>query len=276
VTADRAGLLGDCSRCVGICCVAPAFAAAADFAIDKPAGRACPHLGDDDGCGIHERLATSGFAGCVAYDCFGAGQRVTQVTFGGLTRRPGGDAARELFAAFDVVRGLHELLWYLGEVLELPRAAEVHDDARTLAGEAEHLAAGDAAALRRVAGDAHRGRVDAVLRRASELHRAPHGARSRRRADLAGAGLRGAALRGTDLRGALLIGADLRGADARDADLIGADLRGADLRGADLRGAVFLTRPQLRSARTDATTRLPAWCAPKDRTTSLRPRADRA
>ena len=34
----------------------------------------------------------------------------------------------------------------------------------------------------------------------------------------------------------------------------GTDLRDADLRGADLRGALFLTTPQLASARTDATT----------------------
>jgi len=170
VTANRAGLIGDCARCVGICCVAPAFAAGADFAIDKPAGRPCPNLGGDHRCTIHDRLTASGFPGCVAYDCFGAGQHVTQVTFGGLARRPAGDAARELFAAFDVVRGLHELLWYLGEVLTLERAAEVHDDARALVGETERLAAGDAAALRAVDGEAHRRRVDAVLRRGSELH----------------------------------------------------------------------------------------------------------
>jgi len=262
----RLDLRADCAQCAGLCCVALALTASADFAIDKPAGRPCPNLGGDDRCTIHDRLPASGFPGCVAYDCFGAGQHVTQVTFGGLARRPAGDAAAELFAAFDVVRGLHELLWYLGEVLTLERAAEVHDAARALVGDTERLAAGDAAALRRVDGEARRHRVDAVLRRASELHRAPHGAPGRRRADLAGARLRGADLRGTDLRGALLIGADLRGADLRDADLIGADLRGADLRGADLRGAVFLTRPQLRAARSDAATRLPAWCSQKGST----------
>ncbi|HEY6597232.1 MAG TPA: pentapeptide repeat-containing protein, partial [Asanoa sp.] len=38
----RAELRADCTRCVGLCCVAPAFSASADFAIDKPAGRPCP------------------------------------------------------------------------------------------------------------------------------------------------------------------------------------------------------------------------------------------
>jgi hypothetical protein len=34
----RRDLTADCSRCVGLCCVVPAFAASADFAIDQPAG----------------------------------------------------------------------------------------------------------------------------------------------------------------------------------------------------------------------------------------------
>ena len=36
---DRALLHADCARCAALCCVLPPFAASADFAIDKPAGR---------------------------------------------------------------------------------------------------------------------------------------------------------------------------------------------------------------------------------------------
>ena len=54
--AARTRLRADCTRCAGLCCVAPAFAASADFAIDKPAGHACPNLRDDDRCGIHAQL----------------------------------------------------------------------------------------------------------------------------------------------------------------------------------------------------------------------------
>ncbi|HZC25622.1 MAG TPA: GAF domain-containing SpoIIE family protein phosphatase, partial [Actinopolymorphaceae bacterium] len=43
-------LRADCSRCAGLCCVAPSFSASADFAIDKAAGRACPHLRTDFRC----------------------------------------------------------------------------------------------------------------------------------------------------------------------------------------------------------------------------------
>ena len=260
VIPGRGDLVADCSRCVAICCVAPAFARSSDFAIDKPAGRPCPNLAGDDRCTIHDRLRESGFPGCEVYDCFGAGQQVTQVTFRGLPRRPDGDAAAELFAAFGVVRQLHELLWYLADARARPSTGGLHDELAAAVDETRLLAEGDAASLRRLDVEAHGRRVDALLRRAGELHRAgvpAAGGGAGGRRDLVGARLAGADLRAADLRGALLIGADLRRADLRDADLIGADLRGADLRGADLTGALYLTTSQARSARGDRTTRLP-------------------
>ena len=54
------------------------FQRSADFAFDKAAGEPCRHLEDDHLCGIDARLVDSGMRGCVAYDCFGAGQTVTQ------------------------------------------------------------------------------------------------------------------------------------------------------------------------------------------------------
>jgi hypothetical protein len=257
----RARLRADCSRCAGLCCVAPAFAASADFAIDKPAGHACPHLRDDALCGIHAELRERGFPGCTVFDCFGAGQQTVQVTFGGGPDwRDSPETAASVFAAFGVQRQLHELLWYLTEALALDAAAPlrrelaaVHErTARLTAAGPGELAAVDPGALRSEAG--------ALLTSVSELARSgvrPRG-RDRRGADLVRADLRRTRLRGASLRGAYLIGADLRGADLHRTDLLGADLRATDLRGADLSGALFLTRPQVAAARGDAMTALPA------------------
>ena len=79
--------MSDCGRCAGLCCVAPAFARSADFALDKPAGRACPNLLADFRCGIHDRLDRSGFHGCVVFECFGAGPHLVQITTGDRQRR---------------------------------------------------------------------------------------------------------------------------------------------------------------------------------------------
>ncbi|WP_395574764.1 pentapeptide repeat-containing protein [Streptomyces sp. BK79] len=258
--ADQAELRGDCERCFGLCCVALPFARSADFALDKDAGEPCPNLRTDHRCGIHAGLRQRGFSGCTVYDCFGAGQKVSQVTFGGQDWRTGPpERTRRVFEVFPIVRQLHELLWYLTEALALPAARPVHAELRRALSDTERLTRQTPDELAALDVPAHRQRVNALLLRTSELARAGTRGRkkNRRGADLMGARLRGADLAGADLRGAYLIAADLTGADLRGADLIGADLRDADLTDADLTGAFFLTQPQLTAARGSAGTRLP-------------------
>jgi uncharacterized protein YjbI with pentapeptide repeats len=252
-------LRADCDRCFGLCCVAPAFSASADFAIDKDAGQACPHLQSDFRCAIHNRLRQQGFPGCAAYDCFGAGQKVSQVTFGEQDWRRSPRTAQQMFDVFTIMRQLHELLWYLTEALTLQPARPLHGELRAALDETERLTHHSPDALMELDIAAHRRDVSALLLRTSELVRgeAPHRKIDRSGADLIGANLRGADLRGANLRGAYLIGADLRGADLRMADLIGADVRGADFRGADLSDSIFLTQSQLDAAKGDTDTTLP-------------------
>ncbi|WP_405359468.1 pentapeptide repeat-containing protein [Kitasatospora sp. NBC_00085] len=251
-------LLSDCGSCFGLCCVALPFAAGADFAVDKSAGTPCRNLRTDFGCGIHARLRDRGFQGCTVYDCFGAGQHVSQVTYGGRSWREEPADAQQMFEVFPVVRQLHELLWYLTEALAFAPARPVHAELRRALEETGRLAAGTPEEILAVDVPAHRQGVAELLLKASELVRAAVPRRREHRgADLFGARLRGADLRGANLRGALLVAADLSGADLRLADLIGADLRDANLAGADLTEALFLTQAQLNAARGDATTRLP-------------------
>ncbi|MDH6126845.1 pentapeptide repeat-containing protein [Kitasatospora sp. GP82] len=256
---SRLGLQADCADCFGLCCVALPFAASADFAVNKDAGKPCTNLQDDFRCGIHTRLRDKGFSGCTVFDCFGAGQKVSQVTFGGRSWREAPDTARQMFDVFPVMRQLHELLWYLAEALTLPAARPVHDDLRRAQDGLDALTRQDAAALARVDVAELRHETNALLLRTSELARAgvPGRKKNHRGADLIGAKLKGANLRGANLRGAYLIAADLRNADLRVADLIGADFRNADLSGADLTGSIFLTQAQLNAARGDAATKLP-------------------
>lgn len=254
---DRSRLRADCERCVGLCCVVPALAASADFAIDKPAGQPCPNLLRDFRCSIHDRLRQHGFPGCVAYDCFGAGQQVVQVTFGGRDWQQSPQLRGQMFAVFTTMRRLHELLWYLAEALTLEPAGGLRPALTDAYDETERLTGAGPDALAGFDVNPHRDRVDALLAQASELVRAGAG-RDLRGADLIGRRRRRADLRAADLRGAYLIGTDLRGADLSLADLIGADLRGAELSGADLGTSLFLTQPQVSAALGDAATRLPA------------------
>jgi Pentapeptide repeats (8 copies) len=267
----REHLRADCGNCVGLCCVAPAFSASTDFAVDKAAGQACTNLRADFRCGIHAELRERGFPGCTVFDCFGAGQRVAQVTFrGGDWRRSPGTAA-QMFSAFTVMRQLHELLWYLTEALTRQAASRLHPELGRALTRTERLAEQGPDDLLALDVAAHRQEVNILLLGTSELVRA--GAPGRRLdrggADLIGKDFRGADLRGANLRGAYLIGADLRGADLRLADLIGVDLRGAELGGADLTDSIFLTQFQLNAARGDRATKLaPALDRPSHWATS--------
>jgi uncharacterized protein YjbI with pentapeptide repeats len=256
----RSDLRSDCANCFALCCVGLTFTASQDFAIDKAAGDPCPHLDQEKfGCTIHAGLRGRGFKGCTVYDCFGAGQKVSQVTFGGTSWRAAPGTAAKMFATLPIMRQLHEMLWYLGEAERLPQASALRAEVAWSVVETERLTTLSADELAGLDVAAHRKGVGELLAEASELVRAAYltKKKNRRGADLIGARLKDADLRGADLRGAYLIGADLRGADLRQADLIGADLRDAELSGADLTGVIFLTQAQLNAAKGDQATKIP-------------------
>jgi hypothetical protein len=248
-----------CDRCFGLCCVALPFAASAQFALDKQAAEPCPNLTADFRCAIHTCLRQQGFAGCTAFDCFGAGQKVSQQTFAGRDWRAEPALAAQMFAVFPIVQQLHEMLWYLREVSAREPARALYPPLRALVDETERWTRADPARLLAFDVPAHRQKVGALLFEASERIRAagPKRRKDRRGADMMGKDLRLVDLRAANLRGAYLIATDLRGVDLRLTDLLGADLRDADLRDADLTDSLFVTQAQVGAAKGNAATKLP-------------------
>jgi hypothetical protein len=261
----REDLGADCANCFGLCCTALAFAKSADFPFDKPAGDPCKNLDDRDACRIHPQLRDRGFKGCTVFDCFGAGQKVSQRTFAGLSWRQDPQTRAAMFAAFPIVRRLHQLLWYLDQAITLvaaDRDAAPWEKQFQRVLELSDLSADE---LTELDVDAEYDAVRPLLVEASEVARQhrprPKGAGRRRSlgpgSDLMGASLVRADLRGVCLRGSTLVAADLTGAQLTGCDVLGVDLRDADLSGADLVDVIFLTQMQVNSARGDTTTRLP-------------------
>ena len=105
-------LVADCDRCFGLCCVVLPFRAVDGFGTDKAGGEPCSNLDAGDRCRIHARLTESGWPGCVAFDCHGAGQHVAQVTYGGVSWRDRDEphVRAEMGAVLTVVRALHQML----------------------------------------------------------------------------------------------------------------------------------------------------------------------
>jgi hypothetical protein len=259
-------LQADCAQCAGLCCVALAFTKSGGFGFDKDPGEPCSNLQVDNRCAIHPVLRERGFPGCTVFDCQGTGQKITQVTFAGSSWREEPESRELMFVTFQVMRPLHELLWYLNDALARPEAHALEAELAALYVETDELTRRSADEVVAVDVRAQRDRVDLLLVQASALVRAA--ARRRRAvsaaadqagpgAELLGADLEGADLRGVNLRGACLIAANLRKADLSGSDLIGADLRDTDVGGADLSGALYLTQFQANAAKGDARTRLP-------------------
>ena len=117
-------LAHDCENCAALCCVGLAFDKSDMFAIDKPAGVACPNLGADARCTIHADLEKRGFAGCIQYGCLGAGQRVTQELFQGQNWQDNPKILPDMLDAFMAMRKVHEHLQLLETAGKLTMAGE--------------------------------------------------------------------------------------------------------------------------------------------------------
>jgi uncharacterized protein YjbI with pentapeptide repeats len=262
---DRQSLRPDCGSCFALCCTAFGFSRSADFAVDKPPGTPCRNLATDFSCIIHDRLRPRGYRGCTVFDCFGAGQNVSQNLFGGTSWIADPELKPAMFASFKTARQLHEMLWHLAEA----QARAFDPDTRQRAGGLRTLietALGGVEQLLAVDVEELHARVRSVLMEASEEIRGSYFAAGADHleaalapgADLMGRNLANRRLCGADLRGAYLIAADLRGSDLSGADLLGADLRDVRLDGADLSRALYLTQAQLNAAKGSHTTALPA------------------
>lgn len=145
---EKISLRADCARCAALCCVALAFDSGALFRVDKAAGEPCPHLTGCGDCGIHRSRAEYGFGGCIAYDCLGAGQRVTQSLFQARTWLDDRSLLGPMMAAFLTVRRAHDLLLLLRQASRLPLGAADRRLLAVLETAIEEAGAGSAAVAR--------------------------------------------------------------------------------------------------------------------------------
>lgn len=264
-TKIRHSLQADCQSCFGLCCTALNILASSDFAINKPAGTPCPNLQDNYSCHIHSQLRETGFKGCTVFDCLGAGQQVSQVTFHGQDWRQSREHADKMFHVFPIMEQLYEMIAYVAEALSYQVDNMLYEQLLAQLKHLQQIIAQDADTLLALDMVASRMPINALLLQTSEQIRqhSVKGKASRnlnqRGADWMGKNLKGKDLRATDLRGSYLIAANLQDANLQGVDFIGADLRDANLRGADLSTSLFLTQMQINAAQGDRSTKLPSY-----------------
>lgn len=113
----------DCSRCAALCCIAYPSDDMPGFSASKAAGQPCPHLDSCGQCQIYDTRAQDGFAGCIQFECFGAGQHVVQHLFGGRDWRSDPTMLPQMVETFLAMRPVSDLL-YLAEYAQTRSAPE--------------------------------------------------------------------------------------------------------------------------------------------------------
>ena len=101
----------DCGRCAALCCIAYPSDDMPGFSARKQAGEPCPKLAADGLCTIYEDRAEQGFAGCIRYECFGAGQYVVETLFQGRDWRDDAALLTPMVETFLAMRPVSDLLF---------------------------------------------------------------------------------------------------------------------------------------------------------------------
>ncbi|MGE4484168.1 MAG: pentapeptide repeat-containing protein [Oscillospiraceae bacterium] len=252
-------LTADCDNCCGLCCTALCFSKTEGFPADKEAGKPCVNLTSEFRCGIHAELAKQKLKGCMAYDCLGAGQKVTQAVYGGLDWKALNEAAGQMFQVFLTVYRLHQMLWYLREASSIICAQPLYGEINALINENNELTRLSPDKILKTDIGTYKLKVDTILKKAGGLvQMAVNGsAASRHATDFFGKDFKRTDLSGKDFSLSLLIAADLRGCNLYGVNFLGADMRDANLDDTDLSQSVFLTQMQVNSARGNRGTKLP-------------------
>ncbi|WP_238883754.1 pentapeptide repeat-containing protein [Clostridium sp. YIM B02551] len=264
---NNENLRADCEKCFGFCCVALYFSSSEGFPENKDAGKPCINLQSDFRCKVHNDLKKKGLKGCMAYDCFGAGQKVAQATYEGNDWIKNTESSKEMYECFLIMRQIYEMLWYLTEASSQDISISLKLEIKSMLVKTEELTLLKPDALLKLDLIMYRVGVNNLLKKVSELVRNKYYSVKKvplkgkkifgGGLDLIGKDLRKKDLRGENLSGAFLIAANLRGVDLSGADLIGADLRDADFSDADLSKSIFLTQGQVNAAKGNSSTRLP-------------------
>ena len=107
--------------------------------------------------------------GCMAFDCLGAGQKVTSDIYGGVSWKDRPEAASEIFKVFLAVWQLHQMVWYLAEASAVIPAEKLADDIDALICEYRQITTLAPAQLLQIDIEEYRSRVNRILKKSRRI-----------------------------------------------------------------------------------------------------------
>lgn len=244
----------DCKNCSGLCCVALYCAKTDGFPENKNAGIPCKHLNSNFQCEIHSKLVDMNMKGCLAYDCFGAGQKVTQDLFPNTPWKSNQEKSKIIFEVFLRVFQLHQMEWYLLESLTLVRDKSLSEKIEKLILRIELVLEQSYENIMKFDINSFRLEVNPILKSISNQYSSSH---ILNRNDFVGKDFKKANLDGKDFSMSLLIAANLEGCSLKYTNFLGADLRDTSFKNTDLSSCLYLTQIQINSSIGNKNTILP-------------------
>jgi hypothetical protein len=247
----------DCKKCSGLCCVALYCTKTDGFPANKEAGIPCKHLVSDFCCKIHSRLADNNYKGCLAYDCFGAGQRTTQLYLPDGKWETNSEQKDKLFQVFMIVYQLHQMLWYLVEAFTLTSNELLRSTIDSLISENEQMLQQPMDHIAMLDLSEYRSNLNNVLKQISTDISANDTSSQIHGLNYLGKNFKKANLDRKNFSMSLMIAANFSGCSLRNTNFLGADLRDANIKNTDLSKSIFLTQMQLNSAIGNSNTKIP-------------------
>lgn len=248
----------DCEACSGLCCVALYCSKTDGFPADKEAGTPCRHLESNYSCNIHSELLDRNYKGCITYDCFGAGQKTTQL-FEDVTWKENPNEKDNIFAIFLILFQLHQMIWYLIEASTLTSDEALLIRIDKLIKEYEQMLQQPIIDLLTLDLDEYRNRVNTVLKQICNAISGQKSINQTNKGNYFGKNFHKANLDQRDFSMSLMIAANLAGCSLKQTSFLGADMRDANLCNADLSESVFLTQMQINSAKGNSKTKIPLY-----------------
>ncbi|AKL96061.1 hypothetical protein CACET_c26160 [Clostridium aceticum] len=248
----------DCSKCSGLCCTALFFSKIDGFPENKKAGKPCTKLQSDYRCKIHHELEKRNMKGCIGYDCFGAGQHVTQYIYKGETWQTSQEQSEEIFDVFVIIFQLYQMRYFLEESKIIIPAKELWSDIQNLINENEALCNSTPQSIRDIDIESYRNKVNIILKQVCNyIIKFFKDSDNKDITEFLGRNFKKRDMSGLDLGMKLLIASNFDSCIFDGTVFLGADTRDTNFSNSDLREAVFLTQRQINSAKGNRKTKLP-------------------
>lgn len=250
----------DCSKCSGLCCTALFFSKTDGFPENKEAGKPCIKLQNNYRCRIHHELEKHKMKGCIGYDCFGAGQHVTQYIYKGETWQTSQEQSKEIFDVFVIIFQLYQIRYFLEESKIIIPAKELWGDIQNLINENEALCNSDPQSILEIDIESYRNKVNIILKQVcNSIIKCFKNSDNKRSTEFFGKSFKKRDMSGLDLSMKLLIATNFDSCIFDGTIFLGADTRDTNFSNADLRETVFLTQGQINSAKGNRNTKLPKY-----------------